>query len=703
MSEGVTLSHHRAQRISLFGFLLQLVFCGGLFVLSALFESDVIQVLARFMIIGIPIWFTLYLVFTQMRRVSAEALETEELKRAHAAGDGDALFDLDDDALLLEQNRLRWMIRWILPSTTILIALILLAGQFIGWGWSFDDAFAGATLQRTENPTMVMWFVVGIGVLCFLYARYSIALARIPQWRVIRGGATIMHGNALACLIVAISMMASGSIEWAEPVIAYALRVCLIVVGIEMAMNFVLDFYRPRSPNEIPRPAFDSRLLGLISEPGGFTKSLADAVNYQFGFEVSSTWFYQLLQRWMLPIMVLTAVAILLLTSVVIVAPSERVVIERFGRAVGGESAALSPGIYLKWPYPVDVVYRAPVARVQEIVIGEATAELEDTHAGHDLANLWDKEHEYVPELMLLVASEKDKRATDSVKASETDDAVSQSSPMSLLMVSVPIQYRIKDIHRYLYKYDDPKKLLEAEAYRILSDYASGVDIAELMGPGREDFNRDFRRMLQQRIDELDVGFEIVFAGVADAHPPAKAQVAQTFQSVIQAQIQQAADVQRAEGEARRILVQSAGTVTRARELDEAINTRNESKESAGSDAEVVAAADQRVQDLLFGNVARGISPPGGAVAQQLANARAKASREISQAAAKVRKFSTEVAAYEAAPKLYLHRKNLAVYENLGFIRRYLIAGNPENVIINYTTQKEAALDQVLAEEDSGG
>ncbi|MGB0714938.1 MAG: SPFH domain-containing protein [Phycisphaerae bacterium] len=429
------------------------------------------------------------------------------------------------------------------------------------------------------------------------------------------------------------------------------------------------------------------------------TKSLADAVNYQFGFEVSSTWFYQLLQRWMLPIMVLTALAIFMLTSIVIVSPDERVVVERFGKVVGGPTASLEPGLYFKWPYPIDVIYRAPVTRTQEIVIGEASEDEHEDHAKE--ASLWTEAHDYVPELMLLVASEKDAVANDSMGSKNGEaNELSQSSPMSLLMVSVPIQYRIKNIQDYLYQYDQPEKLLEAEAYRILSEYASGVDIAELMGPGRETFNREFRDMLQARIDELNVGFELVFAGVADAHPPAKNEVANSFQSVIQAQIQQDADVQRAEGEARRILVRAAGTVTRAKELDAVITEMNELKKQDDADAEVVASLEAKVESLLFGDVGESIAPPGGQVAKQLADARARASRDVSKAAAKVRKFSTEVAAYEAAPELYLHRKHLAVYENLGFIRRYLIAGDPESVLVTYTTQQDAALDQVLAEEE---
>ena len=395
MNEPTRPDDRRAQHVAALGLVLQAAAFGTVLGVSIWSKSDAIAAVARCMLAGLPIWFVLFLVFKQLRRVGTEELETAELRRARAEGDSESIFELDDEALLLEQNRLRWMVRWFLPSTTVLVLLLLLAGHFVGWGWTFDQAFAPDSLRRTQQPHLVMWFIVGIGFLCFLYARYVIALSRIPNWRMLRAGASCMAGNALVCLGLVIALMAATNVAWAEPLFAYVVRVALIVVGIEFIANFILDFYRPRTPGIVPRPSFDSRLLGLISEPGGITKSIADAVNYQFGFEVSSTWFYQLLQRWIFPITVVTFVAVLALTGVVIVDADEQVVIERFGNPMGKPAHVLEPGLHFKWPYPVDVVHRAPVKRVQELVIGEA-AEKDDEDPRK--AILWTEAHDYVPE-----------------------------------------------------------------------------------------------------------------------------------------------------------------------------------------------------------------------------------------------------------------------------------------------------------------
>jgi len=688
-------SDRRAQHVALLGGVIQLVGFGA--VAGLTFWSDrsaLLGALARFLLVGVPIWFGLYFVLNQMRRAGVETLETDELRRAQAAGTSQAIFELDDEALLLERNRLKWMVQWLLPAVAVVAAFYLLVGHFVGWGWSLSNAFEKGTLQRTGQPTLMMWFVVGLGFFNFLYARYALAVAKLPQWGLIRAGAVCLSGSALACVLVAVALMATTTLAWAEPVGCYVLRLTLLILGFEFTANFVLHLYRPRVPGEVPRPSFDSRLLGMIGEPGGFAKSLAEAFNYQFGFQVTSTWFYQLLQRWLFPIMVAAFAVVLMLSCVVIVDADEQAVVERFGRPLPQTSQGLAPGLHFKRPFPFDIVHRAPVKRVSEIVLGEAT---EEDHDEADHVVLWTEPHAYVPELMLLVAAPKVEEmspAADAEGAATPRRQETESVAVSLLMVSVPIEYRIKNINAYLYKYSEPEKLLESVAYQYLSNYAAGVDIDRLMGPGRDDFNRNFRGLLQQRVDELDLGIEIVRAGMRDAHPPAESGVAKAFQSVVAAQTGMVSMIQAAEGEAQKTLTSLAGTEARARALDEAIR-RRESLPPESSDA---AAAQQRVEDLLWGRSEERIAPISGRAAAMIAQARADASDQNSLAASKALAFGTQVAAFQAAPELYLRRKKLEVWGKLGDVRKYLIVGDRSNVIIEHDTARESGLDQVLRE-----
>lgn len=706
MTETKTADDRRVQHVALLGFLLQTVAFVLLLILGLWAgRSHLLLGLAHFLSVGIPIWLILYLILNQMRRVGIEALETEELRRTQASGTNQTIFELDDEALLLEQNRLKWMIRWFLPVGTIVSALIVVVGHLLLWGWSLNSAFDEHAFVPTADPSLTMWFVIGVGFLCFLYARYVLALARLPQWGLVRGGAVCMAGSAMASIVVAITLMATTTITWAEPIAAYVLPLALLILAAEFVVNFIFDLYRPRTPGEIPRPSFDSRLLGLIGEPGSFAKSIAEAVNYQFGFQVSSTWFYQLLQRWLFPIVVVSFAAVLLLSSVVMVDAGEEVVIERFGRPSAEVPEILSPGIHYKWPYPIEIVYRVPTGRISELVIGEA-AEGEDGHGhghghGHeDEAVVWAEKHETVAEIMLLVASPKLETLASRAAPGPTSQATidrtggTESVAVSLLMASVPIEYRVSDITKYLYQYVEPDKLLKGIAYRFLSDYGAGVDIDELMGPGRAVFNRVVKQAIQEELDRRNVGIELVFAGLLEAHPPFQSKVAEAFQAVVAAETRMSALIEAAKGEAQRILTIAAGTETRAKELDEAILRRDRLSANTPEFEE----ADRRVEDLLMGNPAKGIARASGEAAVQIAEARAKASDQVSLAAAKAMSFGAQLAAYRAAPDLYRQRKILEIYAELENTRKFLITGDPSNVTIITDTAKEAGLDEVLSE-----
>jgi regulator of protease activity HflC (stomatin/prohibitin superfamily) len=693
----------RAQHVALVGFLLQLGAFGLLWGISIWSESDALAALAHLTVIGLPIWLVLYIVLNQIRRVGVEALETEEIRRAQEAGTGgQGIFELDEEALFLEQSRLKWMVRWLLPACSIAVVLLLLGPSLLQWDWSLQEVFDKAVFRRTTQPTLMMWFVVGAGFVCFLYSRYTLAAASAqPGWQLLRAGAVCMHAVAPLCVVMFLALMATRTIEWAEPLITYLARLAVIVLGVEFAMNFILDLYRPRAPGEVPRPSFDSRLLGMISEPGGIAKSIADAANYQFGFQVSTTWFYQFLQRWLFPVVVLALIAVFLLTSVVIVDAEEQAVIERFGRCVTDRDSVLNPGIYLKWPYPVEVVRRVPVRRLRERVVGETLQEDEEAHeegGDQEKAVIWTEPHEFIPELMLLVAAPKvgahaGMRA-EAPEAEESADA-RESVAVSLLLVALTMEYRVSDILAYLYEFEDPERLLDAIAHRHLQDYAASIDIDAFMGPQREALNRELRQRIQAQVDELGMGIELAFVGMSGAHPTYKNNVANAFQGVISAQTSMAATIHAAEGEARRILTSVAGTVTRARALDEAIQAQG--RLPAGSPE--LAEARRQVSALLVGDPVEGIPPAAGEVAAIIAEARGRASEWTTDVATRVRVFGAQVAAYRAAPTLYKQRKILEMYEEgLDNIRKYLVVGDVSRVLIEYEPFKEAGLDQVLSE-----
>ncbi len=715
MSDSSVIRDRRAQLTALVGFIFQTTFFVFLFVVGQVCQSEVILAASRFMLGGVIIWPVISIVYSQRRRTAKERLAAEELKRSRANEGVGAIFDAEDEAYLIEKRRLGWILRWVVPTTALVVAMYHIASAIWVWGWDFGAPLSGQW-RETQFSGPAMAFVGGVGFLSFLFSRYTAGMARMPGWRMLRSGASFLAGNAMACLFVLIAIALQGrDLPNPEAIVSYIIRIILLILGIEFIANFILDFYRPRTVGQESRPAFDSRLLALITETGGIARSMADAINYQFGFEVSKTWFYSLLQRAMAPMIAFGVFALILLSTVVFVDADEQAVIERFGKRLQRGDEVLSPGLHFKCPWPIDCVYRARVDRVRTITVGSSVdhdkeANMEEVDGKlREKPILWGEKHEFNAEMMLVVASPDitnfdtesniDDDAQDAIAsgAEQANDARKEGKAVAvgLLMVSVNIQYRVKSLDDYLYEHYEPERLVESIAYQVLTDYAASVDVDRIIGPGRGEVNESLHRILQKRADELNLGVEILFCGVQEAHPTDD--VAKAFQEVVKAEMEKDAFVEEARGQAEEILTTVAGSRNRALRLDRAILAMDRIAQDESSTDEQKQAAIDRVDELLMGSIdaAGGTVPTGGSAASRIAEIQARILYEVTQARRNLTVFSAEIAAYEAAPRLYKVRKYLEMLqEALTNIRKYVVVTDPtKKVVVIYDKPQTGTID----------
>ncbi len=697
----------RGQTAAAAGLGVQLVAVGALFVLGFWSGSPAILAGGRYLLGGVLIWFVLILTYTQRKRASLKDREVEELKRMRAADPSMAIFELEEGTV--ERRRLEWMYRWLFLFTTLLLAAYHIVGAlYVRWSWSIGESISSDVWKFETRTGPLLAFLAGTGFVCFLYSRYTAGMSHQPEWRLLRAGSSYLAGNALACLALVISIgFRNFDMAHGEPIVAHGIRILMLVLGVEFLIALVLNYYRPRVQGEIPRPAFDSRLLEMISEPGGVARSIADAINYQFGFEVTKTWFGQLLKRAFFPLIVLGLLVLLLSSSVVIVDAEEQAFVEYFGRLTQPADRPLEPGIYLKWPWPIEQVYRAPVRRLQSAVVGERPKEDPVDEVGRLKPVLWGASHGFTSEMLTIVASppqtEYD-RIREAVREEMPEDARDKSVAVNLMFISVPMEYRIKNLHEYLYGYEDSAKVLEVLAFRALSDYAAGVDIDHLMGPGRAEFAERFRKELQKEIDALDppLGIEITFLALQDAHPPDTEGVAKAFQDVITAEVKKNAEIETAVGDSRQQLTWTAGDVTRAEALVEAITRRDRLAEDRSASVEEREEAEREVADLLLGNPARDIPRMSGEAAMKIAEAQAARTISVSDAESKARLFEAEVTAHQAAPSLYKVRKYLEMLErSLKLVRKYVVTLDTRKtkLIVIFESEKRDVFS--IAEEET--
>jgi len=308
---------------------------------------------------------------------------------------------------------------------------------------------------------------------------------------------------------------------------AWVLTSLLALMAAETLISLVLEIYRPRVKGKVGRVLYDSRSVGLLAEPEGLFTTAAHALDYQFGFKVSETWFYRFLEKALVWLVLLQLAVLFLSTSIVFISPGEQALQERFGRAVGG-GEVLEPGLHLKWPWPIDVVHRYRTREIQSFNIGFVPEE-----EGHEeKAIVWTGKH-YKEESNWLVASREEQMTNLLTETSivSTNATGERGIPVDLVNVSVPVQFQISDLRAWAYNNFDSSNLLEKVATREVVRYLAATDLADLLGTRRAEAAEELRRRMQEQADSLQLGAKIVFVGLEDLHPPAK--VAPEFEKVI--------------------------------------------------------------------------------------------------------------------------------------------------------------------------
>ena len=475
--------------------------------------------------------------YFQMRlenREEIERLDYDEMMRERKDA---ALFaDTGDDTFIAKRAREQFE-RFFVPGFTILFFCAQVAAVYQLWKW-----LPSAEAPDLGKAAIAMMAFATFSLILFLLGKFSSGVARMERQRLLRpGGAYLLLGSVICMLVVLTEAGAWFGFENVDLQVGRILVVFLGLASIESLVNLVLEIYRPRSKGKEDRPLYESRLVGLLGQPAGLVTTAAQALDYQFGFKVSDTWFYKFLEK-ALAWLVLIQIGILMLsTTFVILEPHELGLIERFGKpAAGGE--VLQPGFHFKLPWPIDHVYRYPANEIQNFHVGYTVQE--DRHEERTL--LWTVSH-YQEEVNFLVASSEQESGLNN----------EQTVPVNFLTAAIPVQYRVNNLVEWVYNHADPKELIEEIGNREVVRYLVSVDIHDIMSTGRLEAAATLADRIQAKADEAKLGVEVLFVGLQDIHPPVgdkRIPVAAAFEEVIGSIQQKEATILAAEGYAARVL-----------------------------------------------------------------------------------------------------------------------------------------------------
>src|SRR6267378_8552785 len=353
------------QKNGLINLLALLVVAVAGFAVARLANSMAGQVSIVFIGIGFLVaavsWFQMRL--EQSERL--EKLELDELLKTHSSS---AMCEAREAEVFPAQRSREQFEKFFVPGFTAVLCLVQAGGAFFLWRW-----LAQPTTRVEIREPMVAISLFGLfALVLFLLGKFSAAIARLENHRLLRPGASYLLLSAYLCFLVALGIAGvEADFPKADYYAAHVLCGLLAVVAVETLINLVLEMYRPRVKGKVERPLYESRFVGLLGQPEGLITTAAQALDYQFGFKVSDTWFYRFFEKALAWLLLLQLGVLFLSTIVVFIDAGEQGLLEHFGRPVEGRTL-LNPGAHLKWPWPIDRVFRFRTEQIQSFNVGFA-------------------------------------------------------------------------------------------------------------------------------------------------------------------------------------------------------------------------------------------------------------------------------------------------------------------------------------------
>jgi modulator of FtsH protease HflK len=696
-------SYQQASRVSVLGFALQCVIGIVLLVFGRLAGDTILVVASTEVLCGLPVWAALAVVFHQHRLERLESFEREELAQSR----GETIFQssaLDQDAAA---RRLGQMHRWLMPLVSLSVALLLFGLGM--WNWSRlrdmqDPGPDGAAFAVGSSLGWQLAVCIGLALVAFIFARFVAGMSKQFAWQNLRGGAGFMVSSALVMLATAVGI---GFHVFQRPIViewmALGIAGFQVALAVEIFLNWTLNLYRPRRANEIPRPAFDSRVLGLLAAPDNLVRGINEAVNYQFGFDITSSWGYKLLLRSSGALVAIGLVALLGLSCIVVVGPGEQAVCLRGGSIVGrvhqGE-------LMWKLPWPFETAEVVDIAQVHALPLQTSNMKVGRVNLWSDAPDTENQRAAYLvaaPQLAMEVqrdlgtGSEAAMVLNPLAPANISDvnsDAAAKgiSDRFALVDADLVLIWRIKsdgllswlnfasDTKVRRAGYEMREVILREMSRRDVCQYLSTRPLDEVLSPSGAALATALRERIQGTFDKGGTGVEVVSVQIPALRPPGEAAAMYEELSM------DTQNARKVKEEAQRIvnttMAALLGDARLAAQAVEAIEVWRVTQRAKGEAAADTVAARVAVENILVST--------RGQIATQIKRARARR-WELHLAA---RKTASEVlgqaGAYHMAPELFMQRKLMeSLSQSLSSVRqKYVLGIDPNRIRVDIQMQQ---------------
>jgi regulator of protease activity HflC (stomatin/prohibitin superfamily) len=698
-------SYQQATRISGLGLLLQVAAGLLLLIFGRIAGSTAFTFASFFVLAGAVVWAGLAVVFHQHRLAALEAMEAEEIREQRGT-----VFDQERAIeAAVAARRLAQMYAVLMPVLSLVLAgaLAVFGYLTLAYMYSLDEVIPAADARAAADYASFSvgaargWQLavcVSLSLVAFIVSRFVAGMSKQVMWQNLRGGAGFMVGTALLLLAIGVGLVFDvlGKPRVLEGVVV-GIGVFEIFVASEIALNFILNLYRPRRKGEIPRPAFDSRVLSLFAAPDSIVRSINEAVNYQFGFDITSSWGYQLMLRSVVWLLVLGAGVLVLLSCIVVVPPGQQAVRLRGGAIVGDVHSRGS--MLLKLPWPIETAQVHDVALIRSLVLGTKQLPLQKV-------NLWsgdtpadpDRNPFIVAAPRLAASVERGLSAAPAAAADAPADAGAEevSEQFALVDADIIMKYRVREdglldwldfcntVRLRRSPMDMRERTLRDMALREVTQFLATQPMNEVMSPRGDSLVSSLRQRIQQSFDAARTGVEVVAIQIPVLRPPPGE--GQGLFEAISIEVQNARK-QRDEAErvANSTMAALMGGREQAAEVVAAIEDLQRLEREKGEASAEASEQRAKVENMLLAARAQ--------AASTIAMARARRWQIVMQAAGNAAQVLGEAPSYRAAPELYKQRRTMEVLaRSMSQARvKYILGEGARNAAIDITMQQAEA------------
>lgn len=363
---------------------------------------------------------------------------------------------------------------------------------------------------------------------CFalLVCERMLSFRPLRHWAVQKANVGLLRALLSVFLLALLALAVLNAFSWLSFWIVGVDSALLLIIAAEFLLRALAAVWVPPAPHKPTAFLTQSLLAEQYRWPLYPLLSIRKKILQHFGVDIGKIQAFRLMGKIFAPVLLAMIVIGWLMSGLNQVTVNQRGVYERFGKP----TQVLLPGLHIGLPWPFGRVLPVDYGTVHELPLSDNkpetqsnTVQIADTIEGpapQESWRLWDSSH--TTDQAQIIAS-----------------ALGDKQSFQIVNMDIRLIWRVgmrnQDAMNSLYQTDDLPTTIQRVARQVLTQYFAHQQLDELLNEQRATMASRLNKEIQQRLDHLNTGVELLYTRIESIHPPAGA--ANAYHGVQAAQI----------------------------------------------------------------------------------------------------------------------------------------------------------------------